>query len=163
MEVHVAFKLFLNKSFHRLKVFLIKCFTHEIQDHEPLLMRDGAEFVSASHVKHGLDNLFAEQIVEAGLLSDGATSCNNVDKSSKLLHGTNSEHTSSWHHAVRLIAVSVLVSTAKQKEAVVAQVLEVRKNGVQSLIFAVFEEAHVLFGELGDQCCQEVECIRLVL
>ena len=97
MEVGVSFKLLTDEVLHGLKILVIVSLTDQVKDQKTLLMRDGAELESAHHVEHSLDELFAEHLTKASLLVDWATLGKHCEKSAKLFHGANTEHTGSAH------------------------------------------------------------------
>ena len=57
----------------------------------------------------------------------------------------------------------IRVSTPQNEQAIVAEVIEVAQQCVESLLFAIFEESVVLLAKLIDDMVEEVERVDLVL
>mmetsp|Transcript_9815 Transcript_9815/g.12151 ORF Transcript_9815/g.12151 Transcript_9815/m.12151 type:complete len:476 (+) Transcript_9815:387-1814(+) len=164
MEVGVALELLTDEILHRLEVLLVEGLTHGVENENSLLVGDRAEGKSARHEEHRLDDFLAQDVVEAGLLADGAASSQYAHHRAQLFHGTDAEHARLGHDRLRLVPVRLAdVAAAQQHQAVVGQVLEVAEHGVESLLLAIFEKADVLLSELLDELSEEVERVWLVL
>jgi len=82
--------------------------------------------VGSHHVKHGLNNLFAESLSK--LLLDGVLILlrQKMDEDAELLHSANTEHARSADSEAGLVDVSFVVFTStKEHQTVVTKINEV--------------------------------------
>ena len=130
VELSVALQLRLHELLHRFEVFLIEHLSQQVENQERLLVRNGAELERANHVKHCLDHLFPEGVIESGSHLHGAALGEHGEDGAQLFHCANPQHASLSHGSRRLVSVGDLIATTKDKHAVVADVDEVGQETI---------------------------------
>ena len=126
-------------------------------------MRDRAKLVHAHHVEHSLDDLLAEGLSEAGLLTERSTLRKHCEKGAQLLHGADAEDSGLADLSLRLIRVHFVATGTQNDDAVVAEVSEVVHDDVKGFLLAVTEKAVFLItAELVDDLSEEVHSVWLI-
>ena len=117
----------------------------------------------ANHVKHCLNHLFPEGVVECGSHLHGSALGKDGEDGAQLFHCTNPQHASFSHGTGRLVSVGDLIATTKDKHAVVADVDEVDQEATKQGLLILLKEARILLQELIHDLRQEVQRILLIL
>lgn len=117
-------------------------------------MRNAAEWIGLHHIKHCVDNFFSKNCRENLLVLDIRRFLECNKQGSKKFNGTNSMNSNFLNLTIALVNVAVEVRLAKDDDAIICHISEVKSKCLLNLLFSFFSNLFLCVKVLTNDCCQ---------